>query len=396
MLPTAPAARCSHDAPPPSLVSIPGVLSALTAIVAVAVAASCGRGDGQARSEPPGPAAVAGASPTEGAGAMARPFRVGVLYWSSSIKGQLAMRAGLEAEVKAINARGDGPGVELIRRVAGDGAHGRQRQIAQMKELIDARVDAIVVQPTDNAALSGELRRANALEVPVVAFDQYIEGGHLHAYVTSDNRQAGRLDGEYIAHHFPDDRVLRLVLVEYPHVSSTVERLDGFLSALHANGQRYEIVGTYKAVEPVAGREAGAQILADFPARGSVDVVFTVNDGGGLAVVEALAAAGRDEIAVASIDGDPQSVANIAAGRLTVVDAAQFCGPLGAQAMRATYAVLRGREVAEYQLIPTFPVTRQTLGRYPGWMGPVPEAFELPWPSAKPRWSPALRSGGGS
>ena len=35
-------------------------------------------------------------------------------------------------------------------------------------------------------------------------------------------------------------------------------------------------------MESVEGRQAGAAILRDFPQKGSVDVVFTVNDGGGL------------------------------------------------------------------------------------------------------------------
>jgi len=300
------------------------------------------------------------------------------------------MRRGLEAEAAAINARGTGRRVELLPQVAGDGADGRHRQITQMRGLLAKGVDAIVVQPTDNDALTSVLVEANALGVPVIAFDQYIEGGHLAAYITSDNRQAGQLDGEYIAARFPDDRTLNLVLVEYPHVSSTVERLDGFLAALRARGQPFVIRASYQAVEPAAGRQVGAQIVRDFPERGSVDVVFTVNDGGGLAVVDELAEAGRDEIVVATIDGDPDSVRNVANGRLTAIDAAQFCGPMGAEALKAAYAILEGRPVPEHQLIPTFPVTRETLARYPGWMGPLPAAFTLPWPSADVEWSPAL------
>ena len=301
------------------------------------------------------------------------------------------MRRGLEAEADAIRAAGDGPGVVLLPYVAGDGADGRQRQIAQMRALLAERPDAIIVQPTDNDALTAELRAANALGLPVIAFDQYVAGGQLAAYITSDNRQAGTLDGEYVAHRFPDDHTIRLVLVEYPHVSSTVERLDGFLGALRAQRQPFEIAASYEAVEPSSGRVAGERILRDFPAPGSVDVVFTVNDGGGLAVVDALAAAGRTEILVATIDGDPDSVANIARGRLTVIDAAQFCGPMGAAALRAAYAVLRGERVAAHQLIPTFPVTVETLARYPGWMGPLPAPFLLPWASATPQWRPDLR-----
>lgn len=324
------------------------------------------------------------------AGAAESPLRVAVLYWSTTIPGQVAMRAGLEAEVERINrqaqSHGDRPPLLLDTYVAGDGAAGIERQIRQFRAAIAQHPDAILVQPTDNAALAEPLREANRLGIPVVAYDQYISGGDLTAYITSDNRQAGYLDGEYIAAQYPDDHVIALVLVEYPHVSSTVERLNGFLDALREHRQRYRIVGAYKAVQPEEGRRAGQRILADFPDPGSIDVVFTVNDGGGLAVVDELAAAGRHEIMVASIDGDPASVANIRAGRLTHIDTAQFCGALGATALRTAHAVAEGKSVARRVLVPVFPVTRDTLHRYPGWLGDIPGPFDKPWPSHQPQW----------
>lgn len=321
-------------------------------------------------------------------------FNVGVLFWSMNIPGQVAMRQGLEAEAERINeqAKREGkPGVVLTAQVAGDGETGIENQIRQMRELIRQQMDIIIVQPTDNAALSGPLKEANKVGIPVVAYDQYISGGTLAAYRTSDNFQAGFLDGEYIASRVLLDREIRLVLVEYPHVSSTVERVNGFLDALRQSKRSYKVLKTYSAVEAVGGRKAAKEILNDFPAKGSIDVIFTVNDGGGLAVVEGLKAAGRDEIAVASVDGDPASVENIRAGRLTVSDSAQFCGPLGAAAMSAAYALLTGESTPYHALVPVFPVTRETLAIYPGWLGPIPESFSKPWPSGTPTWSGALK-----
>lgn len=325
-------------------------------------------------------------------GVMAReaaPLRVGVLYWSMNIPGQVAMRQGLEAEAARINAEAQAqglPSVELLPYVAGDGQEGIERQIEQMYAAIDRKPAVIIVQPTDNAALAEPLREANRRGIPVVAYDQYISGGTLASYVTSDNQQAGYLDGEYIASHFSDEQKVKLVLVEYPHVSSTVERLNGFLDALRDHGQPYEILKSYKAVQPEEGRQAGLAILRDFPAPGSVDVIFTVNDGGGLSVVDLLAEAGRTEIVVASVDGDPLSVRNIEGRRLTHIDSAQFCGPLGATAMRAAYAVATGRATARQILVPVFPITRETLEHYPGWLGPIPEPFRKPWTANHPRW----------
>jgi len=258
--------------------------------------------------------------------------------------GQVAIRRGLETEAEQINQAlaAKGGTLRLLHRVAGDGEAGIENQINQMYEILAIPVDCIIIQPTDNAALAAPLRTANLARIPVVAYDQYISGGQLAAYCTSDNYQAGYLDGEYISSKFTADHEIRLVLVEYPHVSSTVKRVNGFLDALQALGCRYKILKTYFAVEPVGGHRAGLNILHDFPEAHSIDVIFTVNDGGGLAVVEALAHAGRREIMVATIDGDPASAENIRAGRLTVIDSAQFCGPLEAQAMKTVFALLSG------------------------------------------------------
>jgi len=322
-------------------------------------------------------------------------LKIGVLYWSMNIPGQVAMRKGLEAEAKRSNqaaAKTGKPRIQLLPRVAGDGPEGITRQISQMQEMISQKPAVIIVQPTDNAALAAPLREANKAGIPVVAYDQYISGGTLAAYITSDNYQAGYLGGEYIASRFAQDNPIKLVLVTYPHISSTVERVNGFLDALNDYRQPYRILKNYEAVEPVGGRKAAGDILRDFPARGSVDVLFTINDGGGLAIVDQLAKAGRDEIMVATVDGDPASVDNIRRKRLTAINSAQFCGPLGAQAMKAAYTIITGGKVPRHQLVPVFPITSKTINRYPGWLGPVPLPFSKPWPARTQQWEGTVRT----
>ncbi|MGH1343508.1 MAG: sugar ABC transporter substrate-binding protein [Nannocystales bacterium] len=325
------------------------------------------------------------------------PKKVGVLYWSMSIPGQVAMREGLEAAVAQVNAsrKADGLGaLELVPRIAGDGDEGIERQMKQMDELLDLGVDIIIAQPTDTAALRAGLRRANAMNIPVVAYDQHILGGKMASFVTSDNYQAGYLDGEYVASRFPDEKSLKVIIVEYPQVSSTVERVDGFADALEASGQAFDVIKTYNAVEPVSGKQAGLDILKDFPEPGSVDVVFTVNDGGGLSVFSELEAAGRTEIFGATNDGDPSSVEQIRAQGIIKIDSAQFCGELGATALRTANALLRGEEVSPKLLVPVFPITVETQSLYKGWVGEVPKEFRKPWESATPMWSPEIRRGG--
>ncbi len=304
------------------------------------------------------------------------------------------MREGLEQSLIAINIVRQNeklPQIDLKAFVAGDGDEGIETQVRQMNALVSKGVDLIIAQPADTAALSAALQAANAKGIPVIAYDQEILKGRLASFITSDNYQAGYLGGEYVAAKFPDSKKLKIIIVQYPQVSSTVSRVDGFIDGLQQNSQTFEVVKSYSAVEPIAGMAAGKAIVADFPKPGSIDVVFTVNDGGGLSVFHELRQAGRSEIFGATVDGDPASVSAIRRGDIIKIDSAQFCGALGATAMQTADHVLRGQSVPKTLLVPTFPITRATESMYKGWTGGIPGAFDKPWESTQPQWKPEVR-----
>lgn len=320
----------------------------------------------------------------------AKEFNVAVLYWSSNIEGQVAMRDGLEQKTKHLNKTTNDK-INLIPYVAGDGAHGVKNQVKQFYKILKRKraVDLIIVQPTDNAALTAPLIKANKLGIPVVAYDQYILDGELESFITSNNYQAGSLGAEYISSLFDKNYEIKLIIVEYPKVSSTIERVDGFIDTLKKLNQRYKIIGNYEAVEPVSGNAAAKKIIADFPTKGSIDVIFTINDGGGLPIVKHLYKNKRNEIKIATVDGDPKSVKNITQNKLTVIDSAQFCAEIGRQSILAGYKVLKKQKVAKKILVPTFPITKETIGIYPGWRGQVPKKFKKPWLKSK-TWNNSL------
>lgn len=312
-------------------------------------------------------------------------YRMAALYWSMNIEGQVAMRKGLEEQVSTINQEGVIE-IKLTPFVAGDGEEGIKNQIEQMNNVITKKYDLIIIQPTDNAALSKALKRANKMGIPVIAYDQYIVDGELASFITSNNYQAGYLAGEYIGSLYTDKKEIKIVLVDYPNVSSTIDRVQGFFDALKEQKQKYRVIGNYQAVEPIGGRIAGEQILKDFPQKNSIDIVFTINDGGGLPIVDILSKAGREEIKIATIDGDPSSVKNIKNEKLTVIDSAQFCAEIGRESAKQAANLLQGKSVAKKVLVPTFPITKETINLYPGWLGRVPKSFTKPW-LAQHKWN---------
>jgi ribose transport system substrate-binding protein len=326
-------------------------------------------------------ASPTGAKPSEAKPGAASPttFEVGVVYWSMAIPGQVAMRRGLEHEADRLNRQHPDRPVRLIPAVGGDGEAAIRRQREAMYRFIGQRPDALILQPIDSAALSKPVQAANQAQIPVIAYDQYVLTGKLACYVTSNNRLAGYLDGEYLVHRFQDRKApVRLVIVEFPYVSSTVERVEGLLDAFHDAKKPYTIVGRYEGVEPKGGAAAGRAIVSNHP-PGTVDAVFCVNDGGGHAVMQELKRAGRRDVVMATVDGDPRMIDEIRRGGIVGIDTAQFMGPLGAEAMAMTYRKLQGQQVPRQVLITVFPITRANLAAYPGWAGPIPDVIRKPW-----------------
>ncbi|MDD2698878.1 MAG: substrate-binding domain-containing protein [Arcobacteraceae bacterium] len=321
-------------------------------------------------------------------------FKIAALYWSMNIEGQVAMKKGVEAQVEVINKKAKQTNkktITLIEYVAGDGEAGMENQLKQFRDAIAKKVDAIVVQPTDNAVLIPALKEANKAHIPVIAYDQYISQGILESFVTSDNYQAGFLNGEYVAHLFKGKKQLSIALVEYPYVSSTIDRVDGFIDALEKYKIKYKIVKRYEAVEPKKGKEVGLAILKDFPKKGSLDLTFCINDGGCLSVVNEFLNENRLDIAVATVDGDPKSVKLLQENKLIKIDSAQFCGPIGSVALQTAYEKLLGKKIKKIILVPVFPITKETQKLYPGWLGPIPQKFKKPWYSQTPIWDNTLK-----
>ncbi|UYL08252.1 substrate-binding domain-containing protein [Bdellovibrio sp. SKB1291214] len=310
----------------------------------------------------------------------AKDWNVTVLYWSMKIEGQVAMRKGLEEQVQVFNSAHKGKQqIKLTSYVAGEGRKGVENQAEQMQQALKDKPDAIIVQPTDNSTLVSGLKEANTLNIPVIAFDQYIVNGELASYITSANYAAGRENGAYISSLFGSERVIKIAVFEYPSVSATTERVDGFFDSLRAEHVQFKVVGVYQAVDPVSGKAAVSQFLKEFPNKGSVDVVFTVNDGGGLEIVKELQAKKRTEIKHVTFDGDPESVQNLRSNKLTVINSAQYCGELGRETTRTLIRVLNGQPVEKKIRIPTFAITRNNIAEYPGWMG-TPKSLLPPKP----------------
>ncbi|WP_413577608.1 substrate-binding domain-containing protein [Bdellovibrio sp. HCB290] len=312
-----------------------------------------------------------------------RTVKVHAFFWSEKIEAQVAMRAGLEQQFQQFNASSSDLKFEITPYIAGDGREGVLNQIKQLEEALPTKPDAIIIQPPDLSTASKALQEANAADIPVFSFDQYILLGNLTSYVTSDNYQAGWDNGIYIDSLIPKDQEIKIILVEYLRVSAVINRVDGFFDALRSKRRQFKVVKRYEGITPESGVEIANSILKDYPRKKSVDVIFTVNDGAGLTISNILWEKGRKEILHATVDGDPKAVENIRNKKLTVINSSQYCAEIGRETARQVINHFEKKSVSAQVLIPTYPVTKRSLEGFKGWLGTPSESphtaeFKIP------------------
>ncbi|MGV9942752.1 substrate-binding domain-containing protein, partial [Streptomyces sp. NPDC003401] len=74
-----------------------------------------------------------------------------------------------------------------------------QAQVTQISDLVEERVDALIIAAIDNKSLTDVLKQAAAADIPVISYDRLIlDSGNVDYYVSFDNEQVGRQQARYI------------------------------------------------------------------------------------------------------------------------------------------------------------------------------------------------------
>lgn len=75
-----------------------------------------------------------------------------------------------------------------------------QRQARQIDSLVNAKVDLLVVAPSDVKTVAPAIERAYRAGIPVILYDRMIESTHYTAYIGTDNVAIGKEVADYLAH----------------------------------------------------------------------------------------------------------------------------------------------------------------------------------------------------
>lgn len=190
---------------------------------------------------------------------------------------------------------------ENVEAVVLDAGGDVARQIAQMEDLIQQEVDAIIIWPTNGEAVIPAVRKAHKAGIPVIVTNSNIaEQGFdfVASFSGPDNITQGSRSAEIMCDKFKAmgiENEARVVQVSgQPGYTTAIERQKGFDDRLP------EVCPNVTLVETQPGdwnREKSQKVMEAFLVKyDDIDGVYAGDDNMGVGALNAAKAAGRDGI----------------------------------------------------------------------------------------------------
>lgn len=176
-----------------------------------------------------------------------------------------------------------------------EGTNDASLQISQIETFINEEVDAIVLLPTDGAALTDVAIRAMDAGIPVVNVDREFSSPFAaRTTILGDNYGMGVSAGTYACQLIEENSIADPVIAEIAGIDAlplTQDRSRGFADALGGCDQTVDNrVAAEFTVE--SGEEQASNLLQAAP---QIDIIWNHDDDQGVGVKAAFDNAGRDE-----------------------------------------------------------------------------------------------------
>jgi ribose transport system substrate-binding protein len=263
---------------------------------------------------------------------------------------------GAEAEAKKIN-----PSVKFTAQSSG---YDVNTQTNQMDNFVASGVSVILLGAADSKGIAPAVIRAKAAGVIVVAVDVGAEGG-VDATITSNNKQAGQLDGKFVADRLKGKG--QVVIVNGPPVTAVIDRVAGFTEVI----KQYPDIKILSQDQNAGGsRDGGLRVMTDLlTAFPKLDAVFAINDPTAIGCDLAAKQSQRKEFFIVGVDGAPDIVPALKDNTsLIAASAAQDPFTMAEKAVDIGNDIMNGKKPAEdLILIPVDLITRDNVDQYKGW-----------------------------
>jgi ribose transport system substrate-binding protein len=263
---------------------------------------------------------------------------------------------GAQAAAKKIN-----PGVKFQSESSN---YDVNNQTNQLDNFVANGANLILLNAADSKGIAPAVVRAKAAGVTVVAVDVGAEGG-VDATVTSNNKQAGQLDGKFVADRLKGKG--QSVIVNGPPVTAVTDRVAGFLEEI----KKSPGIKILSQDQNAGGsRDGGLRVMTDLlTAFPKIDAVFAINDPTAIGCDLAAKQAQRKDFFIVGVDGAPDVVPSLKdKDSLIQASAAQDPYTMAGKAVDIGYDIMNGKKPAQdLTLIPVDLITKDNVDQYKGW-----------------------------
>ena len=221
----------------------------------------------------------------------AAPLKIGMSFQELNNPYFVTMKQALEEAAASIGAT----------VIITDARHDVSKQISDVEDMIQKKIDILLLNPTDSTGVEGAVKSAKAAGLVVAAVDANAKGP-VDTFVGSKNYDAGVMACEYMAKAI--DGKGNIAILDGIPVVPILERVRGCKDAI----KKYPGI---KIVTTQNGKQERDQALAVtenmIQANPGLKGIFSVNDGGAMGSLAAIEASGKD-IKLTSVDGAPEAI----------------------------------------------------------------------------------------
>jgi ribose transport system substrate-binding protein len=224
-----------------------------------------------------------------------------------------------------------------VNLIVTDAQNRLDKQVSDVEDLIQKKVDVLLINPTDSAGIATVVKKANKAGIPVFAIDRAIDvstGAKVIAQIASDNVFGGRLQARFLAKALgAKGNVVELEGI--PGASAAIDRKKGFEDELAKVAPGIKIIASQEAgFDQAKGLEVMQNIIQANP--GKIDAVVAANDSMALGAIQAIMQSGAKRpnggrILVVGFDAIDQALEQIRQGKMdaTIAQQPDLMGQLG-------------------------------------------------------------------
>lgn len=223
--------------------------------------------------------------------ASAAPLKIGMSFQELNNPYFVTMKQALEEAAASVGAT----------VIITDARHDVAKQISDVEDMIQKKIDILLLNPTDSTGVEGAVKSAKATGLVVAAVDANAKGP-VDTFVGSKNYDAGVMACEYMGKALGGKG--DVAILDGIPVVPILERVRGCKDAL----KKYPGI---KIVTTQNGKQERDQALTVtenmIQANPGLKGIFSVNDGGAMGSLAAIEASGKD-IKLTSVDGAPEAI----------------------------------------------------------------------------------------